>query len=94
MGAALEKIKKKEREFNSWFAVSHLLFIDLQEPFFFKIKKPRSSRRGAVETNLTRNHEVAGLIPALAQRLRIQCCGDLWCRLQMRLESPVVVAVV
>lgn len=27
----------------------------------------RSSHRGAVETNLTRKHEVAGLIPGLAQ---------------------------
>jgi len=26
-----------------------------------------SSRHGAAETNLTRNHEVAGLIPGLAQ---------------------------
>ena len=30
-------------------------------------KELRSSRRGAAETNLTRNHEVAGSIPALAQ---------------------------
>ena len=29
--------------------------------------KNRSSRRGTVETNPTRNHEVAGLIPGLAQ---------------------------
>ena len=27
----------------------------------------RSSRHGAVEMNLTRNHEVVGLIPGLAQ---------------------------
>ena len=27
----------------------------------------RSSRRGTAETNLTRNHEVAGSIPGLAQ---------------------------
>ena len=27
----------------------------------------QSSHRGAVETNLTRNHEVAGSIPGLAQ---------------------------
>ena len=26
-----------------------------------------SSRHGAAETNLTRNHEVAGSVPALAQ---------------------------
>ena len=34
--------------------------------FIFKIK-PRSSRRGAAETNLTGNHDVAGLVPGLAQ---------------------------
>ena len=28
---------------------------------------PGGSRRGAAETNPTRNHEVAGLIPSLAQ---------------------------
>ena len=28
---------------------------------------PRSSHRGAAETNPTRNHEVVGLIPGLAQ---------------------------
>ena len=30
-------------------------------------QKDRSSCCGSVETNLTRNHEVAGLIPGLAQ---------------------------
>ena len=30
----------------------------------------RSSRRGAVVMNLTRNHEVAGLIPGLVQRVK------------------------
>ena len=30
----------------------------------------RSSRLGAVETNRTRNHEVVGLIPGLAQQVR------------------------
>ena len=30
-------------------------------------REGRSSRRGSVETNPTRNHGVAGLIPGLAQ---------------------------
>ena len=30
----------------------------------------RSSHRGSVETNLPRSHEVEGLIPGLAQRVR------------------------
>ena len=34
---------------------------------FYIRKKLRSSRRGASETNLTRNHEVVGSIPGLAQ---------------------------
>ena len=29
-----------------------------------------SSHRGAVETNLTKNHEVSGSIPGLAQRVK------------------------
>jgi len=32
--------------------------------------KSRSSRPGAVETNLTRNHEIAGSIPDLAQEVK------------------------
>ena len=30
----------------------------------------RSSRCGAAETNLNRNHEVVGLIPGLAQKVK------------------------
>jgi len=33
----------------------------------FKLLELGSSRRGAEETNPTRNHEVAGSVPALAQ---------------------------
>ena len=50
----------------------------------------RSSRRGAVETNATRNHEVAGSIPGL---LRIWHCRELWCRSKMQLRSGVAVAL-
>ena len=35
--------------------------------FFVNIKLFGSFRHGAAETNLTRNHEVAGSIPGLAQ---------------------------
>ena len=35
--------------------------------YFEKKKNYRSSHRGSVETNQTRNHEVVGLIPGLAQ---------------------------
>ena len=34
---------------------------------------PRSSCCGTVETNLTRNHEVAGSIPGLAQWVAVSC---------------------
>jgi len=36
------------------------------------IKEMRSSRHGAVETNLTRNHEVVGSIPGLSQWVKDQ----------------------
>ena len=39
-------------------------------------------------TNLTRNHEVEGLIPGLAQWVK-----ELWCRLQMWLGSRVALAL-
>ena len=58
MGAALEKAKrpkrKKEKE----------RFSDIKKK---KKKIMESSCRGAVETNPTRKHEVAGSIPDLAQ---------------------------
>ena len=44
-------------------------------------------------TNLTRNYKVAGLIPAFAQWVRIQCCRELWCRSQTQLGSRVAVAL-
>ena len=40
-------------------------------------------------TNPTRNHEVAGSVPALAQWVN----NELWCRLQTRLGSHVAVAL-
>ena len=45
-------------------------------------------------TNPTRNHEVAGSIPSLAQWVKDLCCHELWCRSQMQLGSGVAVAVV
>ena len=45
-------------------------------------------------TNLTRNHEVAGLVPALAQWVNDPVLPyELWCRLQTRLRSRVAVAL-
>ena len=49
-----------------------------------------SSLHGAVEMNLIRNHEVAGLIPGLAQCV-IWHCRELWHRLQTGLGSGVTV---
>ena len=50
-------------------------------------------------TNPTRNHEVAGSVPALAplpllSGLTIRRCRELWCRLQTRLGSHIAVAQV
>ena len=56
--------------------------------------KIRSSCCGAAETNLARNHEIAGLILASLSGLRIWGCCKLWCRLQTQLGSHVAVAVV
>ena len=44
-------------------------------------------------TNLTRNHEVADLIPGLAQWLKDLVLRELWCMLQTQLGSHVAVAV-
>ena len=44
-------------------------------------------------TNLTGNHEVVGSIPGLACGLRIWCCHEQWCRLQIRLGACVAVAL-
>ena len=53
-----------------------------------------SSHCGTVQTNPTRNHEVEGSDPGLAQCLRIWRCHELYCGLQTRLGSGVAVAVV
>ena len=45
-------------------------------------------------TNLTSRHEVAGTIPGLLNGLMIQCCCELWCRLQTWLGSCIAGAVV
>ena len=43
--------------------------------------------------NPTRNHEVAGSVPALAQWVKIRHCRELWCRWQRQLGSDIAVAL-
>ena len=49
-------------------------------PLQFKINYERRSCCGAEETNRTRNHEVVGLIPDLAQWVKDLALLWLWCR--------------
>ena len=60
-----KKVKKKKHQ-NCW--PVFLKNVNVIEQI--KKKHDRSSHCGSVETNLTRNYEVAGLIPGLAQRVR------------------------
>ena len=53
---------------NFWIVCSSTVKIVMEKKFQKKQKKTkRSSCRGIVEMNETRNHEVVGLIPALPQ---------------------------
>ena len=54
----------------------------------------RSSRRGTGETNPTRNDEVLGSIPGLAQWAKDPASCELWCSSQTRLGAGIAVAVV
>ena len=78
------------------------MYLSIYLSIFIKITSNKSSHRGSAETNLTRNREVAGLIPSLAQWVKdlavAVSCGVgrrhssdlmlwLWCR-------PVAVALI
>ena len=45
-------------------------------------------------TNLMRNHEVVGSVPALSQWVNDPALRELWCRSQTRLGSRVAAALV
>ena len=52
-----------------------------------------SSPCGSAETKLTSIMKVWIQSLAMLSGLRTQSCGELWCRLQMRLRSCVAMAV-
>ena len=52
--------------FRYWKDSNECNFCTITFQKFHDLKISRSSRRGPVETNPTRNHEVAGSIPSLA----------------------------
>ena len=56
--------------------------------------KSCSSHRGSAVMKSTSIHEKEGTIPGLDSGLRIRCCCELWCRLQMRIRTLIAVAVV
>ena len=60
-----------------------------------KIESERigSSCLGTAEMNLTRNHDVMGLIPGLVQWIKDLGCHELWCRSQTQLRSGIAVAL-
>ena len=72
----------------------HILFLILYSIMFYHKWLDRSSCCGVLEMNLTRNHDIAGLIPGLTWWVRIWHCCELWCRSQTCLGSGVGVAVV
>ena len=65
---------------------------DLMEHLLKYLGRFWSSHHDKVETNPTKNHEVAGLMPGLTQQVKEPVF--LWCRLQIRLRSGIAVAVV
>ena len=67
-------------------------------PVLFRVMKDKKRKGVPVVAQRVKSWysvcEVSGSIPGLAQRLRIQRCYELWCRLQTQLRSGVAVALV
>ena len=86
MGVALKRTKGKEKE-------RYFVEKKIDEQKMIKNNQPGVPIVAQWLTNPTRNHEVSGSIPALAQRVKIWQCREPWCRLQTRLGSRVAVAL-
>ena len=56
-------------------------------------KKMGGGQGSVVAQGLRTQHRGCGFDPGLASGLRIQCCLELWCRLQMQPRLGMAVAV-
>ena len=71
IGYSAEKGKKRESCFALYIKIHSMLFrnvnVKVPKKYVQKYRRTWSSRHGSVEMNPTRNHEVSGSIPGLAQ---------------------------
>ena len=75
----------RKKDLTNWNKTFILLMDIINKQYFLFLKTNRSSHCGSVVTNPTNIHEDVGSIPGLAQRVKIKCYCELWCRLQAQI---------